>query len=161
MNGTSNVSTPSTFLGVNRATVLSSGSLTYNAGDITITDFAGTVGIQAEIPSERSVTQQCIFHTQVNHKLLADWIQLNVLKLSGGGGSPVVTIRGYSFSRVTLTRYEVLELKIDTSIENTIGFTTPQPFIISGREVLYFTAETDVNNTAVSARFSGIEEREN
>ena len=160
MNGTSNVSTPSTFLGVNRATVLSSGSLTYNAGDITITDFAGTVGIQAEIPTERSVTQQCILHTQINHKFLADWIQLNVLKLSGGGGSPVVTIRGYSFSRITLTRYEVLEIKIDTLIDNTIGFTTPQPFVIGGREVLYFTAETDVNNTAVSARFSGIEERE-
>jgi hypothetical protein len=159
LNGVTPVTTINQWLGVNRAVVLSSGSSQYNEGDINIDDTGGTVGTQAQIPAESSTTQQCIFHTQINHNYLADWVKVNVLKLIGGGGSPRVTIKGYSFSRVTLTRYDVLELKIDTAVENTIDFSTTQPFVIGGREVLYFTASTDVNNTEVSMRFSGIEER--
>jgi hypothetical protein len=159
MNGVTPVTTTNNWLGVNRAVILSSGSLTYNDGNITIDDTGGTVGIQAEIPAQSSTTQQCIFHTQINHNLLTDWVKINILKLTGGGGTPRVTIKGYSFSRVTSTRYEVFEVKIDTAVENTVDFSTSHPFVIGGREVLYFTADTDVNNTEVSMRFSGIEER--
>lgn len=157
LNGTTAVTTVNSWLGVNRALVLSSGSGNTNAGVITIDDTSGTVGTQAEIPNggDSSVTQQCIFHTPVNHTLTATWLWFNALKLSGGGGSPRVFVRGYSYSRVTSTVYEVFRGNIDTSVENTVELNPSEPFVIGGNEVLYFTATTDVNNTEITARFSG------
>jgi len=155
LGGTGSDVTTFTGLGINRVVVLACGSLGYNASDITIT--ATTDGTtQAQIPAEGSVTQQGIFHSQVNHAFMADWLRFNVLKLSGGG-APKVTIKGYSWSRVTLTRYEVFRDQIDTSVENHIELSPSQPFVIGGREVLYFTASTDANNTQVKCRFSGVE----
>ena len=88
-------------VGINRVVVLSTGGDAYNNNDITITATSdGTT--QAQIPAEGSVTQQCIFHTQINHTFLADWLHLTALKVTGGGGSsPRITIKGYSWSRVT------------------------------------------------------------
>ena len=156
LNGVTKVTTAEQWLGINRVVVLTSGSSGTNEGTITVEDTGGTVGTQAEIPIGASVTEQCIFHTPIDYTLLTDWLKLNALKVSGGGGSPRVTFRGYSFSRVTGTTYEILNIDIDTDVENTISLSPSQPFIIQGREVLYFTAETDVNNTSVSCRFSGI-----
>lgn len=161
LNGVTPVTTVNTWLGVNRVVVLSSGSLQANAGNITLDDTLNAVGIQAYVPSGESVTHQAIFHTQVNHNLLADWLWINCRKLSGGGTPPRVTIRGWSYSRVTDTFYQVFRVDIDESVENTKELKPSQPFVIGGREVLYFTAETDTNNTVVNCRFSGIEERVN
>jgi hypothetical protein len=144
-------------LGINRALVLSSGANGYNTNDITIT--ATTDGTtQASIPALGSVTEQLIFHTPVNHTLLTDWARFIVRKLSGGS-APRVTIRGYSWSRVTETRYLIYEEGLDTSVQNTINLTPSQKFPIGGREVIYFTCETNTNNTACSGRFSGVLER--
>lgn len=146
-----------TGLGINRALVLSSGSNGYNNNDITIT--ATTDGTnQASIPAEGSVTEQLIYHTPINHTLLTDWARFIVRKLSGGS-APRVTVRGYSWSRVTQTRYLIYEEGLDTSVQNTINLTPSQKFPIGGREVIYFTCETNTNNTAVSGRFSGVLER--
>jgi hypothetical protein len=159
MNGTTAVTTTNTWLGVNRAYVLSSGSNDSNVGTITIDDNAGTVGTQAEIPVNESTTQQCLFHTQINHSMLLDWLAIGALKLSGGGGSPRVTIKGYSYSRVTDTVYEVFRSQIDTDVENHLTLNPSQPFVLGGREVIWFTADTNTNNTEVGMRFSGIEQR--
>lgn len=156
MNGITPVTTSNSWLGINRAVVISSGTNDANVGTITIDDTAGTVGVQAEIPIDESVTQQLIFHTQIDYKFLVDWLWLHVTKLSGGS-APKVTIVGHSYSRVTDTVYEVFRTTIDSSVENTEQFNFSQPFVIGGREVLYFTADTDTNNTEVVGRFSGIE----
>jgi len=158
MNGATPVTTSNQWLGVNRVIVLSSGSSNSNEGIITITDTSGTVGTQADVAAGGSVTQQAIFHTQINHQLLTEWLFVNVRKLSGGG-SPRVTIRGYSYSRVTDTTYEIFDYDIDTAVENSLELSPKSPFVVGGREVFYFTAETDTNNTSVRLRFSGIEER--
>lgn len=160
MTGTTPATTVNQWLGVNRVIVLSSGSTNANAGTITLSDTSATFGTQAQIPSGDSVTQQAIYHTQINHNLLTDWMLINVNKVSGGS-TPTVTIRGWSYSRVTETDYEIFRIDVDTSIENTIELRPSQPFPIGGREVLYFTAETSLNNTIVSLRFSGIEQRVN
>ena len=147
-----------TGLGINRVVVYANGGAGWNVNNITIT--ATTDGTtQAQVPALSSVTQQCIFHTQISHTFLADWLWFNCLKLSGAGGSPRVNIKGYSWSRVTETRYEVFNEDIDTSVENSIAIAPSQKFIVGGREVLYFTASSNTNNTAVKCRFSGIEER--
>lgn len=156
MSGVTPVTTTNTWLGVNRVVVLSSGNLDKNDGIITITDTAGTVGTQAEIPAGGSVTQQAIFHTQIDATFLTDWLWINCRK-NAGGGVPRVEIKGYSYSRVTDTTYLIFEEDIDTNTENTIELKPSQPFILTGREVLYFTANTSVNDTIVNCRFSGIE----
>jgi len=156
MNGTTPVTTSNSWLGINRVVALSVGSNGSAVGTITIDDTSNAVGVQAEIPIGANVTQQCVFHTPITNNLLTEWLIINARKLSGAGGSPRVTIKGYSYSRVTSVTYEVFRLDIDTSVENTVQLTPPVPFVIGGREVLYFTAETNTNNTTVNCRFSGI-----
>lgn len=141
-------------LGINRVVVLSSGSLGYNANDITITATIDTT-TQAQITAESSVTQQAIYHTGINKTVLLDFLKLSALRLSGGS-SPRVNFRGYSWSRVTNTRYKIFDTEIDTEVENTFVLNPNQPFILTGREVIYFTADTNTNNTKVNCRFSGV-----
>lgn len=145
-----------TGLGINRCVVVLFGSVAYNNNDITIT--ATTDGTtQAKIPAQKSVTQQCLYHVPISRTFNLDFINLSALKISGGGGSPVVNVIGYSFSRVTSGRYAVIDLEIDTSIENNLSINYENPITFTGREVIWFEGETDVNNTKVSMRFSGTE----
>ena len=157
LNGTTPVNTLSSWLGVNRVFLLSSGTSNTNEVDIVLSDTSGTVGVQAQIPIGASVTQQCIYHTQINHSLLVDYFLFNCIKVSGGGGNPEVIFKIYSYSRVTDTNYEVLRQVIDTQQTNTITLQLNQPLTFTGREVIYITVETDVNNTAANGRFSGVE----
>lgn len=156
LTGVTPVTTSNTWLGVNRVVVITSGSNDANVGTITIDDTANTVGVQASIPINGSVTQQAMYHTQVGYTLMLDWLFLNCRK-NAGGGVPRVEIKGYSYSRVTDTTYLIFEEDIDTNTENTVQLTPTQPFIVGGREVIYFTANTSVNDTIVNCRFSGIE----
>lgn len=145
-----------TGVGINRVVVVSLGGAIYNNNDITIT--ATTDGTnQAQIPAQKSVTQQAIYHTPINRTLNVNFLKVSTLKLTGGGGSPVVNVIGYSYSRVTGGRYAVLDIEIDTSIENNLTINLPEAITFTGREVVYFEASTDVNNTKISLRFSGVE----
>lgn len=147
-----------TGLGINRVSVLANGGNEFNNNNITFTATTDAT-IQALIPLGASTTQQCIFHVPIGHNLLLDYIRCSALKISGGGGSPRVQFIGYSYSRFTNTAYRVLDLEIDTTVENNLDFAPSQPTVFSGREVIYLLATTDVNNTSVSARLSGILER--
>ena len=158
LTGLATVTTSNQWLGVNRMIAITTGSNDANVGTISASDTSGTFGIQAQIPIDNSVTQQCIFHTQINHNFLTNWLLLGALKLSGGS-SPRVTFKGFSYSRVTDTVYEVFRMNMDTSVENHVELTPSHPFVIGGREVFYLTADTNTNNTETKARFSGIEER--
>lgn len=158
LGNTGSDTTSFTGFGINRIVVIATGGLAANVNDITLT--ATTDGTtQGQIPADKGVTQQCIYHTPINHKLLLDWLRGNVLKISGGGGNPTVTVIGYSWSRVTNVRYEIFREDIDTNVENHINIEPSQPFILGGREVIYFTCSTDTNNTVMKLRFSGIQER--
>lgn len=147
-------------LGINRAVIIANSGAGFNVNDITLTASVDAT-TQAQIPAGDSTTQQLILHTPINTNFLLDWLYINVLKISGGGGDPRVKINGYSWSRVTLSRYKIYEEEVDTVVENTIVLNPSQPFVLGGREVLFFVAETDTNNTAISMRFSGILERVN
>ena len=147
-----------TCLGVNRVLVYANGGAGVNTNDITLTATTDAT-IQAMIPALKSVTQQLIFHTQINHNLLLKNLNFTSLKLTGGGGSPRVNIKGFSWSRVTLTAYQVFDFELDTSVVNFINLAYESPFIFGGREVIYFIANTDTNNTKISGRFAGTQER--
>jgi len=143
--------------GINRAIVYANGGLGWNANDITFTATTDAT-VQAEIPATQAITQQCIFHTQTNHNFLADWARFKMLKSSGGGSGDLI---GYSWSRVTGTRYEIFREPYSTTNTSysTIELNPSQKFVIGGMEVLYFVLESAANNEMVSGRFSGIEER--
>jgi hypothetical protein len=154
LGSTGSDTTSFTCLGVNRAVVVSFGGDSSNGNDITLT--ATTLGsVQAEIPAGLSVTQQLIYHTPINNTLLLNGINFDALKISGGGGSPRVTFKIWSYSRVTGGVYEFGEWTIDTSVTNSIVRQFEEPIVLGGREVIYVEVETDVNNTAVSGRFFG------
>jgi hypothetical protein len=158
LNGVTPVVTSGTFLGVNRVQVISSGSGTVNAGDITITASTGG-SVQAYLATGTSITQQCIFFTQAEHISLCDWLQLNCVKISGGGGSPVVTFKAWLYLYDSNTKYEILRQTIDTTVENTIQLVPSQPLIIPAKSVFWIEVTTDINNTSASGRFSLIEVR--
>ena len=154
MDGATPVVTASTWLGVNRAAIYTAGSGLVNAGTITITATTGGA-TQANMPAGQGTTQQCIFFTQADHQGLFKWLTINCLKLSGS--SPTVTIRGWVYSAVSAAKYEVFRTKIDTSVENSINFSPPIPFVVGEKSVFWLEVTTTANNTEVSARLSLVE----
>lgn len=143
-------------LGINRVVVLSTGGDAYNANDITI-EATTDKTVQAVVPAEASVTQQCIYHTPIAHTFLIEWLYFSP---SGSSGfffptGAKVNIKAYSWSRVTEARYDVGNLYYDVTAGNGLQLAPPVPFVIGGREVVYVTATTDTNNTELSGRFSG------
>lgn len=155
LNGLTAVTTSNSWLGINRMFVLSFGSGGVNAGNITLFETAGTT-TQAYIPAGASVTQQCFYHTPLGATLEIDFIYPSVYKLSGGG-TPRVLIKGFSYSRVTTGTYEVFRTIIDASVDSGKPIHLDNPIAFGGREVIYFTAETNTNNTEVALRFSGVQ----
>jgi len=158
LNGTTNVVTSTTWLGINRASIYLAGSGLSNAGLITITATTGG-STQATIPIGEGSTQQSIFFTQLNHTFLADTLILNAEK-TGAGASPKVRFKGWVFSEVSNAKYLVFNQLLDTSAENAAVLTPTQPFVIGEKSVLWFEATTDQADTFASIRFSGIEIRD-
>lgn len=158
MNGTTDVTTSNSWLGINRISVYLVGALGYNDGVISAIS-SSSATTQAEIPTQEGSTQHAFFFTQANHTTLIDWLLLNIVKTSGGT-KPIVTIRMYITSLVSGAIYEVFRHIIDVEVENTIQIKPSQPFIVGEKSLIEFTAETSANNTAVSCRFSLIEVRD-
>lgn len=155
LNGISGVTTSSSWRGVNRVANYLVGSGGTNAGTITITATTGGA-THAQLPAGQGTTQQCIFFTQAGYTALADWLFINCNKI-GAGSEPIVTIKGWVKSLVSNSMYEVFRMNIDTAVENTIEISSRQPFVIGEKSMLEFTADTTINNTIVTARFSLIE----
>lgn len=139
-------------LGINRVAVSSSGSADVNTNNITITATTGG-STQALIAAGQSVTQQAIFFTGSNHLAVAKLLWINILKISGGA-SPRVVVRGYIYNRSVSTKYLIFRGDIDTAVSNILEITDPIGFNLNSTDVLYFTADTDTNNTDINLRFS-------
>ena len=157
MDGVTPVTSVNSYLGINRAVVVASGTGDANAGIITIDDTSNAVGVQASIPVGASVTQQCIYHTPISKTLNLEFLMVSAIRLAGGGAQPEINVKGWSYSRVTDTVYAVIDLQMDLAIENNLVINYTNPVVFTGREVIYFTCSTDTDNTKVSMRFSGAE----
>lgn len=155
LNGTTTITSTTTWLGINRAAVASAGSGQENDGTITITADTGGATL-AQIPAGDGTTQQCIYHVQLQSKALADWLWVNVNKISAGN-QPVVTVKGKVFNPTANCWYEVFRMNIDTTVENTVSLNPEQPFVLSPGDVFLLEADTTLDNTVVTARFSLIE----
>lgn len=158
LNGTTNVDTVSTWLGINRVAIYLAGSSLANVGNITVTAVTGGA-TQAYLPAGEGTTQQLIYHTAADHQALVEYIVLNAQKFAAGT-NPIVTFRMWVFSAVSNARYEVMRQTVDTDITGTIILKPPVPFIIGEKSCLWIQATTTQDNTSVSGRFSLIEVRD-
>lgn len=159
LNGTTSVVTATTWLGINRAAVYLAGSTYNNVGNITITATTGG-SVQGYIPAGKGATQQVAFFTQLNHVFLTDFVVMDAERLVGGGANPRVQFRGWVWSAVSNCKYEVFYSLLDLNIESEHVYNLSQPLVIGERSAFWIEATTDVNNTTLSARFSGIEFRD-
>jgi hypothetical protein len=155
LNGTTPVTSSNSYLGVNRIAVYLAGSGQTNAGTISVTATTGGSN-QASLPAGEGTTQQLIFHTQADHQMMLEWITLNILKTSGGS-APRVTVKGWVYSAVSASKYEVFRVNVDAGVENNVQFKPPLPFVVGEKSCFWMEATTDTNNTEVSGRFSLIE----
>ena len=144
-------------LGINRIAVSASGTAKSNVAAITVThttsgDKMAIVPAPVSPALYQGVTQQCIFHVGSNHTAAAKLVWGKVAKLSGS--SPLVIIKGYVYNRGIDTFFEVFRDEIDTSKNPNLTLTDPVNFRLNATDVLFFTADTDTNNTNVELRFS-------
>lgn len=157
MTGTTPVVTTETWLGVNRISIGLSGSSKVNTGTITATATTDLT-IQGQVPAGQGTSQQCIFFTQAGHQSLAKWVTMNIVRF-GGGSEPVVTLKGWVYSSISNSKYEVVRVNIDASIQNNIQLQPPLPFPIGEASCFWLEATSNRASTIVNARFSLIEIR--
>lgn len=158
MDGTTSVATTETWLGINRTTVLTSGSSDANVGLITITATTGG-STQATVPAGGSVTQQLIFFNPRNHVALVDWLVLSAHRF-GSGTEPVITFKGWVYSPLTDTKYEFFRETIDESISTELQLRPSQPFVFTEQDVFWIEVETSRDDTSVYGRLSLITARD-
>ena len=152
LNGTTNVVTTTTWLGINRVAMFLCGSGQVNAGTINIT--ATTGGSQmAQMPAGEGVTQQCIFHVPRAHQFMTNWMRINSLKQSGA--NPIITVKFWVYSALSNGKQEVYRMSLDTSVTNDVSEAPQSPFPITEQTVCWLEATTDKADTIVNARFSG------
>jgi hypothetical protein len=137
--------------GINRVAVSSSGSSQYNVNDISVSTEGWTAN-QAFVDATHSVTWQAIYFVGANALGVAKNLTFNINKV--GGSAPKVIINGYVFNRNVQTRYLIYQYIMDTAVENHFIYYEPIGFNLSATDVLYFTADTDTNNTVINLRFS-------
>jgi hypothetical protein len=148
------VTTGFSWLGVNRMAVYVAGSLQYNEGILTAAATTATT-TQAHVPATEGSTQQAFLFVPRAHTALLDWLFLNVTKLAGGV-KPEIIFRAFVTSSVSNSRYEIFRDIVDVAIENHTHLTPSQPFVVGEKSLIEFQATSDTDNTAASARFSGI-----
>jgi len=157
MTGVTPVVTTTTWLGINRMAVYLSGTALNNVGTITATAVTGSA-IQAQMPATEGTTQQCIFFVQAGYQFLAEWLTVNTLKITGQGSqNPLITVKGWVYSAVSGSKYEVFRTSLDTSITNFEALTPPLPFPVTESSCFWLEATSDKVDATVNARFSGIE----
>jgi hypothetical protein len=61
---------------------------------------------------------------------------------------------------VSNAKYEVLRVSMDTSVENSFDLSFIHPILVAEKSVIYWTCDTDANNTEISVRFGLNEHRD-
>lgn len=158
LNGTTNVDTTSTWLGVNRISIYLAGSSRTNVGAITVTAITGGA-TQATMPIGSGTSQQCMFFVKNNHQALMEYARFGATKFSAGT-NPIITFKGWVYSAVSNAKYEVFRITVDTDLENFIDLSPGLPFIIGEKSAFWIEATTTQDNTSVTGRFSLIEVRD-
>lgn len=155
MDGTSNVVTSNTWLGVNRMAIYLAGTGKTNAGIITATATSAAT-TQAAIPAASGSTQHAFFFVQAGYTALADWLWINAIK-TAGGAKPELTIKGIVTSLVSGAQYDVFTGYMDVNVSNSLELRPSQPFVVGEKSLLEFRCTSNTDNAAITCRFSLIE----
>ena len=142
---------PISGFGINRIVVTGSGSNDANVNEITLTESASG-NLQAAVPAGAGITQQAIFFAPNDQTSVVKLLTISTNKLTGS--NPKVTFKGYVYSRTFDSRFEIFRTVIDTQSGTSEALTDPCNFPLSPRDVIYFVADTDQNNTVAACRFS-------
>ena len=138
-----------TGLGINRVLVTSTTSSAQNVADITITATTGG-SVQAFVPAGDGVTQQLLFHVPTNASAVMKRLKLNGYKLAAGT-APVFVFKGWLYNRTTGVTLEWFKEGLDTDVATRLVEEPETPF--AGGSVIWFTADTDTDNSSVAGRF--------
>lgn len=138
-------------LGINRIVCSDTGTNEVNVNDITITNTTSG-NTQAIIPAGQGTTQQAIFFSPSNARGMAKFLFLAANKLSGS--NPKVVFKGWVWNRGITSKFEIFRYTMDTQSETHLEIVDPCNFPLSAGDVLYFTMDTDQNNTISECRFS-------
>ena len=150
LNGTTDVTSSNSYLRVNFMTLQTAGTTGYNVGNITATATTAAT-IQDEMDATEGVSQSSHHTVPLGKKCYIVKVEVNCAKISGGGGSPEVEFRGYSIP-FGGARLQLFDKRLDTSVTDELDISLPFPVEIAARSDIYFTAETDVNNTDARTR---------
>lgn len=142
-------------LGINRVAVSSSGSAQTNTNAITITATTGGT-TQAIIPALGGVTQMSIFHMDANSFGILKEMYIQTNKTTGGQ-SPRVQVKMYVFNRNIQTRFELFRSTIDTSSTTNLVLMKPIGIRLTPTDVVYWVADTNLDSTDISIRYSLLE----
>lgn len=152
MNGTTPVTTATTWLGINRVVMFLCGTGLVNAGTITVTSATDAYTL-AQMPLGGGVTQQCIFFVPEKHDFIAEWVRINAINK---GKAAVLTIKMWVWSAVSNGMQEVYRVRIDTDVNPDISENPLLPFPISEKTAMWMECTSDKANVEITARFSGM-----
>jgi hypothetical protein len=145
LNGTTPVTTSGSFLTVNRARVVYSGSGRANAGTITATHGGNT---QFSFNAGFSISQHAHYTVPAGYTLFTTGLTLSAQR-SSGSGTRHAEVDQFVYVPSTNTKYRTLQYGV--SNEHAIVTATPTPSSTPEKCTLWLTAVADSNNTTVSA----------
>tara|TARA_R110000787_G_C13366580_1_gene440490 strand:- start:49 stop:1233 length:1185 start_codon:yes stop_codon:yes gene_type:complete len=158
MNGTANVTSANSYLGVNRVVVFSSGSTNNNVGNISVTATTGGSN-QAYIPATFGVTQQLIYFNPDGVQGQIRGLSFTCLKIAGGS-SPRISIKLRVWNpKITDSNYVIRTFNLDTSVSNEIQRRYDVPIKLDPTDVLWVTVTTDQNSTVIEGSVDIIQYR--
>ena len=150
LDGTTPVITTSTWLGVNNAIVLTSGTSKANVGSITITATTSTTA-QAYIEPLESMNHAMVYHIPLGKRVSTHVLTYYAAKITGGA-NPIVTFRGILIAE-NGTEVNAFVDRLDTSVVSQAGVIDGPSSYVGEKTRLEVRASTTDNNTSVSARF--------
>lgn len=153
LDGTTPVTTTSTWVGINRVAMFLCGTGQTNDGTITITATTGG-RTMAAMPAGDGVTQQCLFYVPASTTFVMEYLLLGAAR--NASNNPFVTFKFWVYSTVSNGIQEVFRKNIDTDISVAEEINPNLPFPVTEKTVLWLEADTDQNDTQVTARFSGV-----
>ena len=144
MNGTTPVPTSTSWRGINRMQVLTTGVTGSNEGNITATADTDTT-VQAQIPAGWNITQQCVMTLPTTHDAYIGSVEVQCFKTSGGS-APKVTIDVY-YQNSDGIAYRVIRQFIDVEVNPIWYRDFENKFKVPAGSYWWITIETDTNNT--------------
>lgn len=108
MNGTTPVVTTNSFLRINRARVVSSGTGQTNAGNITVTAVTGG-STQAIVVAGDSITYQSFFTVPAGYTAFTRNLVMSVYRAAGGSGAKAAEVTQMAYTPSTNTIYRTIK----------------------------------------------------